>query len=200
VEELLPAHPASDDAVLIYTRIFSFLARHTNPKLGPEGKRAFMLALLVTRWMRGFPLSRLISDRLKRAGEGASTATVIRSVMEDVEQVARFEAPKGLNCYRDLLQFHLRESGRPELIAEIPDVAILLEFGVSQQTQLALIGLGLSRTSAIALSEIIAADDLTAEKIMEWLRDNSSLWRESDMPALVKKEVEAVFLARGNRG
>ncbi|MEI9974859.1 MAG: hypothetical protein WDO73_24095 [Ignavibacteriota bacterium] len=79
-------------------------------------------------------------------------------------------------------------------------MAILLEFGVSQQTQLALIGLGLSRTSAIALSEIIAADDLTAEKIMEWLRDNSSLWRESDMPALVKKEVEAVFLARGNRG
>jgi hypothetical protein len=200
VEELLPAHPASDDAAQIYARIFSLLARHTSPKLGPEGKRAFMLALLVTRWMRGFPLSRLISDRLRRTGDGVSTASVIRAVMDDVEQIARFEAPKGLNCYRDILQFHLRESGRPELIGEIPDVAILLEFGVSQQTQLALIGLGLSRTSAISLSEIIAADDLTAEKVVQWLQENARLWRESNMPALVKKEIESAFLAHGNRG
>ena len=117
--------------------------------------------------------------------------------MEEVEQIARFEAPKGINCYRDLLRFHLRECGRPELIEEIPDVAILLEFGVSQQTQLALIGLGLSRTSTISLSEIIAADQLSAEMVMEWLRVNGRLWRESDLPALVKKEVDSVFLAHG---
>jgi hypothetical protein len=66
---------------------------------------------------------------------------------------------------------------------------------VSQQTQLALIGCGLSRTSAIALSEIIAADDLTEEGILEWLRLNNQLWRQSDLPALVKKEIRTTILA-----
>lgn len=194
VEELLPAPPASDDAVTIYTRIFSLLSRHTSPKLGPEGPRAFSLAILVTRWMRGFPLSRLIVDRLGRP-HTQSTASIIRSVMEDVEQIARFEAPKGLNCYSDLLRFHLTSAGRSDLVQQIPNLSLLLEFGVSQQTQLALIGCGLSRTSAIALSEIIAADDLTEEGILEWLRLNNQLWRQSDLPALVKKEIRTTILA-----
>jgi hypothetical protein len=193
VEDLLPASPASDDAVDIYARIFGLLARHTAPKLGPEGARSFVLALLVTRRMRGYPLARLIGDRLRRKKANQSTASVIRAVMEDVEQIARFGAPKALNCYRDLLQFHLHERGRSDLIAQIPDLAILLEFGVSQQTQISLIGLGLSRTSAISLSEIIAADALTGTGVLGWLSDNGRLWRESDLPALVKKEIESVF-------
>ncbi len=180
----------------IYTRIFSLLSRHTVPKLGPEGPRAFFLALLVTKWMRGFPLSRLIVDRLTHSKEDRSTASIIRAVMEDVEQIARFEAPKGLNCYSDLLRFYLRSSARVDLAEQIPDLSLLLEFGVSQQTQLALIGCGLSRTSAIALSEIIAANDLGESQVREWVRANDSLWKESDLPTLVKKEIATVVLAK----
>jgi hypothetical protein len=182
-----------------YARIFGLLARHIAPKLGPEGARSFVLALLVTRWMRGFPLARLIGDRLRRKRLNQTTAAIIRAVVEDVEQIARFEAPKALNCYRDLLQFHLLERGRNDLIAQIPDLAILLEFGVSQQTQIPLIGLGLSRTSAISLSEMIAPDALTQAEAVRWLSDNGRLWRASDLPALVKMEVESVF-ASHSRG
>jgi hypothetical protein len=45
------------------------------------------------------------------------------------------------------------------------------------------------------LSEIIAADDLTEEGILEWLRLNNQLWRQSDLPALVKKEIRTTILA-----
>jgi hypothetical protein len=196
VEELIPVDPASDDAPVAYTKIFSRLSSRVLPRLGGTPGRTFMLGLLVARWMRGYPLARLIADRIRFARErglGGTTAAAIRSVMEDVEQIARFEAPKGLACYMDLLRIYLQEVGREDLISDFPDIGLLLELGVSQQTQVSLIGLGLSRTSAIGLSELIAADDLTEDGAIQWLSSNTRLWREADLPGLVKQEIETVF-------
>ncbi|WP_239014058.1 hypothetical protein [Archangium violaceum] len=191
VEELLPSEPSSKDAAKVYAGIFGRLCRRACPKLGPEGPRAFMLALLVTRWMSGFPLSRLIDDRLKRKGDDKAAAE-IRNVMNDVEQIARFEAPRGLSAYCDVLRQFLREVEREDLIERIPPFNVFLELGVSLQTQIALIGVGLSRTSSVALSEIITEDKLTEPQVLQWLRDNEELWRNFPLPSLVKTEVERV--------
>ncbi|ADO75134.1 DEAD/DEAH box helicase [Stigmatella aurantiaca] len=192
VEELLPSEPSSKDAAKVYAGIFGRLCRRACPKLGPEGPRAFVLALLVTRWMSGFPLSRLIDDRLKRKGDDKAAAE-IRNVMNDVEQIARFEAPRGLSAYCDVLRQFLREVEREDLIERIPPFNVFLELGVSLQTQIALIGVGLSRTSSVALSEIITEDKLTEPQVLQWLRDNEELWRNFPLPSLVKKEVERVL-------
>lgn len=191
VEELLPSEPSSKDAVKVYAGIFELLCRRACPKLGP-GKRAFMLARLVTRWMSGVPLSRLIDSRLRTKGEG-KVATEIRNVMNDVEQIARFEAPRGLSAYCDVLRQFLREAERPDLIERIPPFNVFLELGVSIQTQIALIGLGLSRTSSVALSELITDDKLTEPQALQWLRQNEELWRNFPLPSLVKKEIERVL-------
>jgi superfamily II DNA/RNA helicase len=196
VEELLPADPSSNDAAKAYAAIFGRLCKRACPNLGPEGGRAFMLALLVTRWMRGFPLARLIEERiayLTKKRKPTDAAAEIRNVMNEVEQIARFEAPRGLSCYCDVLRQHLAEIGRDDLIEQLPQFNVFLELGVSQQTQISLIGIGLSRTSTIAVSEFITADALTEPQVLRWLIENEQLWRNFPLPTLVKKEIERVL-------
>lgn len=195
VEQLLPSDPSDEAASRALMRVFGRLCKRACPDLGPA-LRCYSLAILVTQWMRGYPLSRLIDERIKYLrgkGSAVDEASAIRSVMNEVEQIARFEAPRGLSCYCDVLQQHLREIGREDLLQGLPQFNVLLELGVSQQTQISLIGLGLSRTSAISISERITADELTELQALRWLIDNEELWRNFSAPALVKKEIERVI-------
>ncbi len=196
IDSFVPASPGSNDAVDSYVRIFARCARTISPSIGQVPKRHFSLALLVAHWMRGYPLSRLISDRISaylRRNAEVNIAEAIRGVMVDVEQVARFQAPRLMSCYRDLLQFVLLEQGRQDLVAEYPDLSLLLEYGVAQQTQISLITAGLSRTSTIKLSELIASDSLSQAAVRSWLIDNARLWRESALSPLVKREVQRLL-------
>jgi hypothetical protein len=193
--DLLPADPSSEDAVEVYRRIFSRIAGEMNGALGPAGKRSHALALLVTRWMRGYPLARLIADRIRWEADhntGRQTAVIIRAVLDEVEKIARFEAPRALACYTDLLRLYYSEIDRPDLAEALrDDLQLMLEFGVSIPTQVSLIGLGLSRTAAVMLGELITDDNLSERTTLEWLR--GGVWRESDLPLLVRSEVEKVI-------
>jgi hypothetical protein len=198
-EGLLPSDPGSNDAVESYAKIFGRCAQSIAPSLSTNEKRQLSLAILVTHWMRGYPLSRLIIERINvflRRGEPYQVANVIRTVMEDVEQAARFEAPRVMACYRDLVQVVLTERGRLDLVRAYPDLSLFLEFGVAQQTQISLITSGLSRTSTIAISEIISSDSLSKQGVLDWLVANERVWRESSLPILVKREVEALLPRR----
>jgi hypothetical protein len=77
-----------------------------------------------------------------------------------LSEYARFRFAKYSACYVDVLRFHLTQINRVDLIADIPRLNMWLEFGTSIVTQLPLIGLGLSRTSAIELSRLIPEDNL----------------------------------------
>ena len=168
--ELLPVPPESEDAVDVYVHVLGRINTHLGDvTVG----RDFALAILVVQWMRGYPLSRLIQKRVDyfvRKDRPYRLPSVIRSTMQDVEEVARFRVPKYTACYIDLLKLFLTEIGEESLANEIPDLNVWLEFGASQTTQLSLMGVGLSRTSAIALSGFIADDSLDETAVLEWLR------------------------------
>ena len=190
-ERLLLGDPSSDDALDTYVKAFSRIAERLSPKLGFSSKQAYVRALLVVRWMRGFPLARLITDRinhLKKRETNTSEPAVIREVMKDVEEIARYQAPRLLSCYNDLLHHYLGSIGRQDLRVEIRDVSIFLELGLSQQTQISLLSVGLSRTAAVMVSELIAADNFTEIECANWLRGGA--WKDSDLPILVKLEIE----------
>lgn len=185
---LLLAMPESDDAVESYVAAIGRSSRYLGGEFGVGG-RQWILAMLVANWMRGHSLARLISARIsyyQKKGP-VNVATMIRAVMDDVEQIARFEAPKYLACYLDVLKFHLDQIDKADLAAEMPDLTMMLELGVSRDTELALMGLGLSRTSAIALSGIIVADDLSREQVAAWLLEHNV--EALDLPALIKTEI-----------
>lgn len=194
-DELIPVDPASNDAVEVYRAIFGRIAAELNSALGPAGGRSHALAILVTRWMNGQPLHRLITDRIAyedKRDSKRSVGRIIRDVLADVEQIARFEAPRSLGCYIDLLRIHLQQVGRADLIEAIPDeVHVMLELGVSRPSQISMIALGLSRTSAVLLSELITQDDLNEAGVLEWLR--GELWEAADLPELVKAEINRLL-------
>ncbi|EAT60056.1 DEAD/DEAH box helicase [Chlorobium ferrooxidans] len=189
VEELLPPPPESENAVNGYARILMRINKHLGDVFGREG-RVFQLALLIVNWMKGYPLARIISSREKYYGND-NLAGLIRNTMKDVEEIARYQAPKYLACYVDLLRVYLERINKPDLINRLFELNVLLEFGVSQKTQLSLVGIGLSRSSAIALSELITDDSMSEETCLTWLHEND--WMTHDMPALIKREIRTVL-------
>lgn len=192
LEELLPKYPEDSDAATSFKRIFSRINKYLAPDTRPFGSvdmRVFALAILVVNWMRGHPLARLISDRENRY-PSEPLPKLIRDSMDDVERVARFLAPKYVSCYTDILRHFLVSSGRGDLANLLPDLTLWLEFGASQQTQLSLMSLGLSRTSAIFLSDFIPDDSLDEEGCIRWLRETNL--KSLDLPRLVIQEAERV--------
>jgi hypothetical protein len=200
IGQYVPVAPESEDAVATYEVIFGVIKERLGVNLGGAA-RLKSLAILTVQWMRGFPLARLIDARQRYADAhqpSVNLQQLIRNVMNDVEQFARFEAPRLLACYRDVLNLFAVRSGQTGLVSELPDLALYLEFGVSLPTQLALISLGLSRTSALVLSERIARDDLDREAVLAWLVNRE--WETLDIPELVKAEVRQVMIRHVAQG
>jgi hypothetical protein len=194
LEGLLLSDPSDRHALESYQAAFTRISATMSTALGHNSKGAYLVALLVVNWMRGFPLARLISsriERLKKKGESYVESTVIRNVMEDVEKIARYEAPKLLSCYNDLLKHFYLSRNRGDLISRIDDIGVYLELGVSLKTQISLISLGFSRTSAVMISVYITADDYDELACKEWIENNYLML--NDLPALVKFEIYSIF-------
>lgn len=197
IELLLPPDLASDDgddAVKGFADIFELIGTYLNAPSFSGAKQHYKHALLVTNWMRGRPIPFLVDKRsryLKRHSKFRSMAQVIRDVLHDIEAIARFEAPKYLSCYTDVLRAHLAHVGRDDLVKRIQDLSLFLELGVAFRTQLSLMSLGLSRTATIMLSELITSDDLSPAECLDWLLE--SPWQNYDLPVLVKQEISNVL-------
>jgi len=203
--DLVPTSPEDDDAVSSYFQVFKRIGRHLSMTFANEG-RAYILALLVVHWMQGEPLPRLIDRQLayqerkhneKNAKDGVETEfqpnipATIRQVMKDVEEVARFAAPKFLGCYLDVLRQFLGERQQSALIDGMEDLQVLLEYGVSTSTELSLLSLGLSRTSAVFVAELMIDTGKTEEACLAWFREQDV--DVLDLPAAVRREIKLVL-------
>lgn len=68
---------------------------------------------------------------------------------------------------------------------------MMLELGVSRMTEVSLMGLGLSRTSAVALSQVVIPDDLTPEQALAWLHEQ--VVEQLPVPVLVRSGIAEVL-------
>lgn len=191
IENLLPAEVASNDSYDRFITIMGRINKHLFPAFDPES-RIKLFALIVVKWLKGYSLARIIRDSIGwhlEVGRPFKLPDLIRGTMELVEQIARFRAPKYLSAYMDVLNLHLREVGREDLISEGLDIGTQLEFGVSTVTLLSLMELGLSRMSAVALYEKIARDDLSKEGCTAWIIERIGQFQALDIPVLIIREV-----------
>lgn len=198
IEELLPSTPESDDAYPRLIAIFHRINKYVYPAFVPPAAIP-VHALVTIEWMRGLPLGQIIRRRityLQERGRQVNLPAVIRETMRDVEEVARFRAPKYLAAYLDVLKFHLDETGHGDLFPEGLRFDLYLEFGVATETLLSLIGIGLSRTSAVAINEFMADDSLSEDAVIEWLQ--SRRWQTLDIPAVVRREVQSLLARRAH--
>jgi superfamily II DNA/RNA helicase len=148
--------------------------------------------ILIMNWINGYPLSRIIKSNIKyweKNNSSKKISTIIRSTMADIEEFVRFKFAKYSSCYIDILKYYLKEK-HEHLIDSVPQLNMWIEFGVSQKTQISLINLGLSRHTAIELSEYIGESNYTKEECIEWLlKTNIFLF---DMPKIAQKEISAL--------
>lgn len=187
VAGLTLAPPESRDAATGYAHAMALCDTYLGSAFGANEGRRLQLAILIVEWMRGRPLARLVEDRWSfMRSRGRELSPVIRGVLVDVEQYARFQAPRYLACYSDVLLLHIERAGL-RLEEEPLDISMMLELGVSRQTDVSLMALGLSRTSSIALSEYIIEDDLSPDDVRTWIRRRDL--DELPLPALVRREI-----------
>ncbi|MFD2157204.1 DEAD/DEAH box helicase [Rhodococcus jostii] len=160
------------------------------PKPGKPDRRKWQLANLVVNWMQGMPLARLIEQR---ATGNTPIARAIRDVLSDIETVARFQAPKYLSCYSDVLAVYAAERGVHD-VGHGQDITMLLELGVSRSSEVVLMSLGMSRTATIALSQYVTADNWTSSESLDWLRHQNI--EGMDIPVLIQKEILDLIAAQ----
>lgn len=181
--------PESEDSRERYFNALRLIGGHLNVRWGTDLRKRQMAGLIVN-WMSGKPLPVIISGRLKwnkgNAKKPRPDVTVIREVLSDVEKIARFEAPKYLSCYQDLVQHAAAARGEPVDPDDVLDIGLMLELGVSRETDASLMSIGLSRTSAIAIGELIVSDTLTPAEVFVWLQDQDL--ESLDLPRLVVSE------------
>lgn len=208
LESLLPIDPlsdatldrrgepqSSDAAVQSFIAIFSRVSQYLGGTLG-RNETAYGNALLVVDWMRGHPLRRIIDAQLRYwTKRNRRETAVIRTTMERVERVARYETPKFLHAYLDVLKLAAADKDIERLPPGMDDFWLYLEFGVSKRTQLSLMALGLSRSSVVALSDYITDENLNEERSLEWLSSNP--WDEFGLPRLVELELNDTLAKHG---
>lgn len=190
--DLIPAHPLGDFKVVVanYYRVFK---RIHNCLLGAakSDRGQFYFAPLALRWMRGDSLPVLISNAIKfrrTKSPSASTATIIRGVMENIEDDLRFRYVKFFRAYNAVLEVALQEAGLHEYLDAIPDIPLFLEMGGSSGVMINLMALGLSRTSAEALSEYAIDKDMDLHGLRHWLESLNLVGL--DLSPVVLREVE----------
>ena len=193
--ELIPAHPLSEFRLVqgsyrrAFKRIHTYLLRYRG-----DDRRHNLFSMLAIRWMRGNGLPQLISSAIKYNKDtqaGKSTAAIIRETMEQIEKHLRFRYVKYFSCYNSLLALAFEKSNRLNYIESIPDVPLFLEMGASSGVTINLMALGLSRTTAISISDYVTDKEMQMDRLRDWLAAQN--FNTFDISPVCVREIEGLL-------
>ena len=190
-EELIPPYPEDDDAQDKYMHIIGRISQYIT---GDSYKLNMSRSILVTGWMRGYGLARIIKDNIKWNKDhntNKKLATIIRDTMGEIEGFARFRFLKYTTCYLDVLKYYFECTNNTDAIEQIPQISLWLEFGASKSTQIALMSMGFTRTAALELSDLMVADDYDKAKCINWFSKNNV--HSMDISPTILQEVDRIL-------
>lgn len=176
IENLIPVYPDDVDAVNEYMTLIGRIGKIIS---NYPYQLNYPRAILLVNWMNGKPLSYLISSsydwyqRNEKYKNEKKLSVVIREVMDNIEKFVRFSFAKDSSCYIDILRFFLEMRNQQELISQIPQLNLWVEFGVSQKTHLSLLSMGLSRNTVIELTQYIPNTEMTKDECYVWLKEQN---------------------------
>ena len=191
IDTLIPVYPNDSNALEEYRKLIEVIGQTISDY--PQQLNV-PRAILLINWMSGKPLSYLIRksyDSYNRKGYNKKLPVVIREVMENVENFVRYQFAKDSSCYVDILRYVLEINGKNDLLNNIPQLNLWLEFGVSQKTHLSLLALGLSRNTVIELTKYITSTEKSKEECLIWLR--SLNLDELDISPIIVDDIKKVI-------
>lgn len=149
---------------------------------------------LTYRWVKGESLKDIIANHLqfyKIANDAQIITKEIRKLLDDLEDELRFEYVKYLRAYSDVLHAFLVALKRQDLAKKSVPLHQFIEYGAAEIALISLMGLGVSRMTAILLQRALRLpSDTTREGWSERLNKlNLDLL---DIPRICKLELENV--------
>lgn len=207
LDSLLPIHPQRKGAYDRLTRIFKNVAVY----LEEEDNNTYMLDVwLAYQWTHDETLKSIIEERIaylkrqaiqKAKDEGGEIKEVkprkvIFDLLEFLQDRIRFRYVKNVRVYKQLLAHLLSKAGRQKEAEELIPIDVFLECGSSSPVVLSLIGIGLTRTTALMLKNKVKFPDETTPEMCLGILSTTNIGT-MDIPAVCRKEVlELLGLAR----
>jgi superfamily II DNA/RNA helicase len=189
IEEMVPVYPEDERAYEEYVSLVGRIGKTI--ALYPYQLNSAR-AILLINWMSGKPLAVIIAKSYNKYQKKGKTDidihTVIRQVMDDVENFARFRFARDSSCYIDILRHFLIKNDRMDLVDEIPQLNLWLEFGVAQKTHLSFLAVGLTRNTTIELvDKYITNTQMTKIEAISWLKDQNL--ETLELSAIMKADI-----------
>ena len=188
INELIPLDPYDSKAFMRYSFILSLIT--DNFSLNLSKKQQKRLVTLALKWMKGYPLWKIIDEALQNNENGRGEARIIRDTMMAIEEDIRFKFLSYMTCYTDLLGYYIDQSIQEKEAGLFPDVCLWLELGVSRPVQILLMQLGLSRSTSIELTKVLDKNIQSKEDCIKELKLKLNELREKKLPKAMYREVE----------
>ncbi len=184
LQPYIPVHPSKCDAFNVYLRILALISDALEIKLTDKQRKR--LVTLALHWMKGTPLKNIIDKQIKK-NKSLPQDAIIRGTMKTIEHDIRFDFLGYMNCYTVLLN-HLVTEIQSRTDVTVPDVALWVELGVSTPSLIALIELGLSRSTSLEIEQFLSSKNLTTEDCVKELKvlDLNKL----GLPRAMRQELE----------
>ncbi len=164
-------------------------------------------ALIATSWLRFKNIPYIIQRRItynEKHNKKESFNKSVRTVFNDIDNLARYKVPKLLSCYVDVLNYFFKQIKKEIPEEQNKDIAMFLEYGINKQTQASMIILGLSRSTIFELESlededgnlILNNENMTEAEALQWLNDNIQRIEENNLiPKLLIDEINDVINA-----
>jgi superfamily II DNA/RNA helicase len=150
--------------------------------------------LLINKWIHNTSIFELIKGKIAYSQKGKMTPQIVNNEIEnlfkDLNSKVRFRYQNLLKCYVDILRFYCEETGQdPDFIHE--QLPSYIEFGSYQPNVIILQSVGLSRTTAIAINDLIDYSLIDEIECVKWIRSNNK-YLKSNMTSVLFSEIEKI--------
>ncbi len=196
---VLPPFPGQPDFYDSLKKIFQLISQYL---FREKNNQYVFYTFIANLWINETPykkiLDRQISRRIHSGVEDHVRKNIINKSIDDLntalEEKLRYDYTRGLKCYTDIIQFLLAEEN-----SKLPYCEKLhqyLESGASSNRVLFLTGAGLTRATAIQITEALQGEVpewTTIRDTIKWLKDNLDVLRGLLHPILFQ-EIEQLVL------
>lgn len=192
VEYLIPLHPRNPSS---YNRLQDLMALLQRTLSNDESARYKYYTFVAHDWMNETPLHDMIMGKIgwdNRHNEEKSVSDSIRDLLDVVERQLRFSCSRNFKILTAGLEVLCADTKKEYLLDRIAPISMFLDSGASSEEVITLLGLGLSRTSAIKVATIFRSTG--SKNVIGSItnpRDQQDLARR--LPPICMDEVRRVF-------